>query len=112
MSSSPPHRAFGGGCARGGALGRGGVPRQPVPEQALLQERPGEHEHQQRQPQSGAQLRHGGHRLQGGVLPLLEVEEGQTSLIVLLLRFTHTHTHTDFRNSNIRACLVRCKRYV
>uniref|UniRef100_A0A8D3DTU6 E2 ubiquitin-conjugating enzyme n=1 Tax=Scophthalmus maximus TaxID=52904 RepID=A0A8D3DTU6_SCOMX len=68
-------KAFVGGCASGSGCSCRRLPGQPLPERAELQEGPGEHVHQQRQSQGGPQLRHGGHRHQGRVLPLLEVKE-------------------------------------
>lgn len=54
--------------------------------------------HQQRQSQSGPQLRHGGHRHQGCVLPLLEVKEGLSlhslicfSLDCRVIQLPHQH---------------------
>lgn len=53
-----------------------------LPADTLLQfsEQPqeqGQHVNRQRQPQSSPQLRHGGHRQQGRLLPLLEVQESE-----------------------------------
>lgn len=83
---SPPRASI--GRRASGSGGRcWGFPGGPLPEQAQLQEQPGEHVHQQRQSQGGAQFRHGGHCHQGCLLPLLEVKEGQPlqSYLYLLL---------------------------